>query len=191
MKLVKGVNLWIDSSDFPLQHMKGVGRKSDEWSYKLNKRGRRYMFILDGHGVIRRKWGGYSPKIHDGNWLELFKEWFATRLEGATVIGDQHFEWGKHHLKGKVTFHTPFKEPPKPTKQQMKTGKEIKLLTKEQQQYNEHVRETRGRIEDVFGWLKRTFACLGDPWPESPQQLDYVIDYSCGIWNAKRARLFA
>ena len=74
-KRVAGTCLWMDSSDFPLVKKKGEGRSSAYYSHKLGRRGRRYMFLRDGHGIIRRCWGGYSPKLYDGHWLEVYKEW--------------------------------------------------------------------------------------------------------------------
>jgi hypothetical protein len=43
-------------------------------------------------------WGGYSPKVYDGDFVELFAEWFEENLSSAGVISDQHFEWGKNAL---------------------------------------------------------------------------------------------
>jgi hypothetical protein len=62
--------------------------------------------LRDGHGRIRKVWGGYSPKIYDGSLLELNREWFEENLANAGVIADQQFEWGKKNLK-KVKFYTP------------------------------------------------------------------------------------
>jgi hypothetical protein len=56
------------------------------------------MVLADGKGVIRKLWGGYSPKIHDGNWLEIHKEWFEENLVGGVVVADNHFMWEKKKI---------------------------------------------------------------------------------------------
>jgi hypothetical protein len=56
----------MDSSDFPMQRRGKTSRKDPDWSYKLNRPGRRYMFLRDEKGKIRKIWGGYSPKVYDG-----------------------------------------------------------------------------------------------------------------------------
>lgn len=85
---LENVNLWIDSSDLPLEGKRKISKKDPSWSFKCNSPGRRYMFLLDGKGGVRKLWGGYSPKIYDGTFLELEKEWFEKELNGAVVVGD-------------------------------------------------------------------------------------------------------
>jgi len=148
------------------------------------------MFLRDGHGIIRRCWGGYSPKLYDGHWLEVYKEWLEKHLKGASVVADQHFEWGKTSLKG-VTFFTHIKKPAKPTKSQLKTGKDIKKLTIEQQKMNKDVRETRARIENVFGYLKTHFKVLAVLFLEDQEQLDAIVHYTSAIHNTRRQHHFA
>jgi hypothetical protein len=98
-KEVSKVCLWMDSTDFPKQKYRGCSTKEEDWSYKLNRPGRRYLVLRDGHGRIRKVWGGYSSKIYDGSLLELNREWFKENLANAGVIADQHFEWGKKKLQ--------------------------------------------------------------------------------------------
>jgi hypothetical protein len=50
--------LWMDSSDFPKQRRGKSSRKDPDWSYKLNRPERRYMFLRDGKGTIGKIWGG-------------------------------------------------------------------------------------------------------------------------------------
>jgi len=107
-KPFKSALFWMDSSDFPLIKRKGVGRKSTQWSFKLNRPGRRYMFLQDGRGHFQRLWGGYSPKLFDGDFLDLKRRWLEEKLSGSGVVADNHFAWGKKNLK-KVEFLTPFR----------------------------------------------------------------------------------
>jgi hypothetical protein len=46
--LLTNACLWMDSSDFPKQRRGKTSRKDPDWSYKLNRPGRRYMFLRDG-----------------------------------------------------------------------------------------------------------------------------------------------
>ena len=34
------------------------------------------MAMTDAKGRMHRLWGGYSPKVYDSDFLELFKPWF-------------------------------------------------------------------------------------------------------------------
>lgn len=78
------VNLWIDSTDFPLENKPhGKKTKSRHWSFKLNRRGRRYMFIRDGR-VLRFVSDGYSPKTHDGTYLEIERRTFSRDFVVST-----------------------------------------------------------------------------------------------------------
>ena len=43
------------------------------------------MFLQDTKARIRKVWGGYSPKVYDGDVLEIFKDWIDQRLKGATL----------------------------------------------------------------------------------------------------------
>ena len=90
---LKGTSLWMDSSDFPLQKYAGWSSKNDDYSYKTKSPARRYLFLTDARGVVRQVWGGYSPKIFDGNATEFLSPWIEANLGGATVVADQHFDW--------------------------------------------------------------------------------------------------
>ena len=60
----------LDSSDFHVLGFKGMTKKNILWSYKLNGAGRRYMLLTDGNGIPMKIFGGYSPKLYDGRWVE-------------------------------------------------------------------------------------------------------------------------
>jgi hypothetical protein len=40
-------------------------------------------------------WGGYSPKVYDGEFLKMQCQFIEEELAGATVLTDNHFKWGK------------------------------------------------------------------------------------------------
>lgn len=179
-KCVEDICLWMDSTDFPLQKWRGCTRKDPKWSYKLNRPGRRYMILRDGKGCVRKLWGGYSPKLFDGNFLELKRRWITKHLVGAAIVADTHFEWGKTHFK-EVKFHVPW---PQPAAGKRKKGEDvINKLTKEKETYNAAVKSVRARVEDTFGIVKQKFEALKSPWAEDDEQLDYLVQIAFGIYN--------
>ena len=104
---VKDSNLWMDSAELKLVGKKKFGRKSSKWSYKEQSPGRRYMILRDGQDKIRRVWGGYSPKRHDGTFLSDNKAELDQTLAGAVILADNHFSKGKN-LIGSIKFYTNF-----------------------------------------------------------------------------------
>lgn len=168
-KDLKKVNLWIDSSDFPLEGKRKIRKKSDEWIYKLNVPGRRFMVIMDGSTHIRACFGPYSPKLHDSSWLEANKKWVAGNLNKGVVVGDCHFSYGRKFKRAK--FHIPYSE-----------------LCKEYKNYigyNRDIRKIRGLVESPFGIAKELFKALRKPFPGSAEQLGYLVLIAFGIHNSK------
>jgi len=180
-KQVKGTNLWIDSTDFKMKGKRSTSRTKGDWSYKCNAPGRRYMFISDGVR-IRKIIGRYSPKIHDGKLLELFRDFFETDLKGATIIGDQHFEHGKKHFKN-VLFHTPIK---KASRRDNDLGEdEVVLNTNKEVKYNAAVRQARAQVETPFGIIDAKFDSLKKCWWDSVSEMDKLIYIAAGIINSE------
>ena len=183
-KPLDDVCLWTDSTDIPLTRGEGRGRKSDYWSYKLNKPGRRYLCFFDGLGQLRRIFGGHSPKWHDAELLKSQASTVEEEFNGASIIGDQHFE----ALKGfftNITFHAPFKHNPIKKKDKLKRGHKISKLTRSQIKYNQDVRTVRARVERPFSWLKQKFSTLNTWWEESEEQLDCLVFYAFGCYNMR------
>jgi hypothetical protein len=108
--VVKNTCLWLDSSDFHLEGKSTTSQKAPSWSYKLNSSSQHFMALQDAHGKIHALWGGYSPKVYNGDFLKSHKDWLDEYLAGATVITDTHFAWGK--TLEKVKFITPIPHPP-------------------------------------------------------------------------------
>ena len=86
------VNLLIDSTDFHLCGKASISRKDPSWSYKLNAPGQCFQIACDSHGKIQQVWGGYSPKVYDGNWVRIVKEILSTEFNGAHFIVDTHYK---------------------------------------------------------------------------------------------------
>eukprot|EP00026_Physarum_polycephalum_P019929 Phypoly_transcript_22202.p1 GENE.Phypoly_transcript_22202~~Phypoly_transcript_22202.p1 ORF type:complete len:189 (+),score=33.19 Phypoly_transcript_22202:49-567(+) len=172
-----------------MENKGGKRRKDKDWSYKCNSKGRRYMVLRDGKGRIRKMWGGYSPKVFDGHFLELFGEWFEEYLKGVGVIADQHFEGGKK-LKG-VIFYTAHHEPRfSHNNNNLATNEEdtvnLHLLTKEQLSFNNALYKLRARVELPFGEAKSIFRVLRQHWGESSNQLDNMVWIAAGVSSARR-----
>lgn len=177
---IKNACLWQDSIDIPLQRGQDRGRRSAYWSFKLNRPARRFMIIRDGKKQIRKIWGGYSPKVYDGIWLEMHKEWLEANLQGAAVLADCHFEWGRKNLNG-VVYHTPYQR--RARQADGPDGADVAVLSRDQEIYNEQVRTARARIENTFAQLTSTWQCLREPWAESEEQLDYVVLIAAACYN--------
>jgi hypothetical protein len=61
------VNLIMDSTDFRLFGRASALKKNSFWSYKLNRPRQRFQALVDAKGKFQGLWGGYSPKIYDGD----------------------------------------------------------------------------------------------------------------------------
>jgi hypothetical protein len=142
------------------------------------------MALSDGRGRVRKLWGGYSPKIFDGHFIEERRKWFEKHLAGAEVIADQHFRWGQKHLK-KVTFHI---AKPEPKKEGGRKNREdnVNDLTAKEKKVNIAIKESRARVEIPFGVIAKKFAALSRPWAEEDQQLDYLVTFAIGVANCER-----
>jgi hypothetical protein len=172
----------MDSIDL---HQEGVskGHKKDpSWSYKLNSPGQRYMALSDANGKFRALWGGYSPKVYDGDFLKLQRDWLETNLKGAVILADNHFEWGKTGLNG-VKFVTIVKH----KKGSRATGTGLSTLTKEVKQYNRELAAARARVENGFGRLVGVFDALQKPWGEDDEQQNACVWIAVGVDNARSA----
>lgn len=170
----QNVNLWIDTTDFPIEHRKGKkyqpkrGRKTEHWSFKLNKPGRRYHFVVNGRAKVVWKSDGYSPKQHDGAYVCDHRSMFEQNFAGGHIIGDEHYNKPKR-LFVDPAFYAPHRA----------SGH----LTNAQKKENRDHSRLRARVEMPFGWLKNTFAALEKPWAGGLEQLDYLVSYAVGIYN--------
>jgi len=85
------------------------------------------------------------PKVWDGEQLCLYQPWVEACLDGASVIGDQHFEIGT--LFNKVKFITPIEH----TTSKRKSGQGVVTLTKAEDQLNHAIHTTRAPETFVTG----------------------------------------
>lgn len=179
---VMGTNLWMDSFDVRLEGRSTVSRKDPSWSYKCNSPGVRYMALQDAHGKFRALWGGYSPKIHDGDFLKIYASQLSASVPGAVVVADCHFEWGKSNING-VKFITPF---PQPRGRPRADAVGLARLTAAQVRHNSKVHAARARVEGGFGRIEAIFDALRNPWAEGEEQLNALVWTAVGIANARR-----
>lgn len=110
---------------------------------------------------------GYSPKIHDGQYVMLNRYEFDHRFSGGVIIGDEHYQVCRQLQDPQIL--APFRA--------------SAHLTRAQQKYNDRLRIIRARVETPFAWLKRTFKSLDHAWRYSMRQLDFLVTYAVAAWN--------
>ena len=143
---VKNANLFMDSSDFRLKGKCNTSRKDSKWSFKCNSPDQRYMFLQDSRTVIKKIWGGYSPKVYDGDFLSINQNWIEENLNEAEILADFHFKNGEKLFKN-VKFHVPT---PNPSRGITGDSSGLSTLTKEQRRRNKNIRAARSRVEILF-----------------------------------------
>lgn len=165
--------MWIDSSDFPLERLKNKygksirGKKSEHWSYKLNRPGRRFHFVADGKTRILFLSHGYSPKLYDGQYVIGHRAVFETMFAGGNFIADDHYSIAT------VITDPSFTVP----------ARESAQLTVRQRQQKAQIHALRARVEMPFGWIKNTFEALNQPWAGDLTQLDHLVAFAVGVHN--------
>ncbi|KAL0479219.1 hypothetical protein AKO1_009235 [Acrasis kona] len=177
---IADANLRIDSTDMTRIGKRSTSKKSSGWSYKANSPAQRYMTLVDGRSRIVKLWGGYSPKIYDGDFLKLKKEFFEDTLgRGANILGDNHFMAGTKFRKCK--FYCNIKN--KTAKDTENKGKRLSMLTKDQKKFNGQHRTARAAVENPFGAMQTRFTMLKEPFQESESQQDALVTFACGHHN--------
>jgi len=152
------INLWIDSTDFQLARRGDKEEQKKIWSYKMKSPGRRYTMLQDAAGRIRMLWGGYNPKIYDGDFLCIATPWMNQNLLGATIVGDQHYQKSPKDLK--IPIITPTKLPKKTKSSKLKDWEKI---TAKQRSRNLKIRKIRARVELPFAYIDQHFKSLSAP----------------------------
>jgi DDE superfamily endonuclease len=172
------VNLLIDSSDFRLPGRSSVSKKDPSWSYKLNSPAQRYQVVCDASLQVRGIWGGYSPKIYDGHWVNMMKHTLVKEYSGARILGDCHYETGNSAIssiggQGEVQFFTAFPKPRgRKSKRDKSEGK--KSLTAAQKKWNKSCSHTRGRMEEPFSHVKQKWKAL-NLFLDGEEQQNYLV----------------
>lgn len=176
------VNLWLDSFDLPMENPKGWSKKDTNFSYKLNRYGRRYMVAMDGLTGIRWVGGGYSPKVYDGTYMQLMRRELSEVMKGARVVADAHFVTAGEGYEN-TKFITPY---PKPAGgKRRRSGEGVETLSKDKERFNIAQRELRARVEEPFGIIKQMFPILERPWREGKVELDGVVLMALAFHNLK------
>jgi len=173
------VNLWIDSSDFPIAGANKTNTKDLMWSWKLNKLGARFMVICDGKNKIRFISPYYSPKLYDGHWVQMNKFFLEQNFQEAVFIGDSHFEQGKN-LFDNISFVTPVQGV---SEEQRSDGEVRPSLNQKSINFNTEHRRIRAKIENPFGTLEKKYKILEEPFNERLLQLEYLVVIGCFILN--------
>jgi len=175
------VYIWIDSVDFPKEKRRPYSTKDSDWSFKLKGKGRRYMFVRNARGKILKIWGGYSPKLFDGNFIELLHNDIDKEFAGAHFIGDSHFEYGNQFLTNVKIWTNANKNDPEDSE----GAAPISKTKKSDAIYLRQHRRLRARVENGFGIMSQLFASLAIPWSEDVKQLDYLVHIAAAILNIK------
>ncbi len=188
----------MDSTDVKMINKKGKRKKGKDFNFKENSKERRYMLLLDGKKRVRKWWGGYSPKVYDGDFLMINRSWFEKRLKGAGVVADQHFELGRN-LK-RVTFYTKQRKSMKEDNSKSENDQTMNLEgeehskqdcvdysrnTKKERSYNRALYAIRARVKCSFSVLRTIFPILGMHWRKSETVLDKMIAIAIGVYNHK------
>jgi hypothetical protein len=185
-------NLIIDSTDFPLVGKSSTSRKDPKWSFKLNGPAQRFTVIVDARGKVQGVFGGYSPKLYDGDWVKLMADMLIEKFDGGHIIGDTHYETANRIVKAKggnthLKFYTPFA---KPRGRKRKRGEYpddlsigVKCLTKTQLTWNQKLSHIRARVESPFGLVKSRWSSLNNPFYESEEQHDYLVRIALATHN--------
>jgi hypothetical protein len=177
--------LWMDSIDLRVVR-KGQkrGKKSKWWSYKVNSPGHRYMCLRDGNGMIRKLWGGYSPKLYDSHFLQITQDYLEEKLRGAGVFADEHFRKQGNRFD-QVRFYTPYKTP---SSKDNEDGAETCKFTDKQVSWNKQQRTARARVENTFGLIHNRWKSLQKKWPDEMEQIDHLVWISAVVNNSIKKR---
>jgi len=178
---VKWGCLWIDSFDL---HQEGVckGHKKDpSWSYKLNSPGQWYMALSDAKGKFWALWGGYSPKVYDGDFLKLqnVTGWRPTSQE-PSFLQTTILSGGKTGLNS-VKFVTTVKH----KNYSRTTGASLSTLSKEVKKYNCELAAAHSCMENGFGQVVGVFDALQKLWGEDDEQQNACVWIAVGVVNAR------
>ena len=177
--VLKKVNLWMDSSDFALKGKSITLTKDKYWSYKAKSLGRRYQCIFDAEGRCRAIWGGYSPKVIDSQWVEIYKDELSTKFQGAHIIADCHYYASRNKVPG-VKFVTPIPDNVKKVPEDVKSY--LGILDKDKEM-NKKIRNLRARVEAPFAQIQNRFKALGGTFKDDDTQLDCLVYYALAIHN--------
>ncbi len=134
-------------------------------------------------GFVRFLRGGYTPKLDDNGFCQLFEEVIADNFEGANIVGDGHFTWAQEHFEGVHVFAPVSLSKGEP---EVDEGEGVGRLTKQQNENNKNLRTIRAAVESIFGWAKLNFEQLAKAWQEGDRQQKYMVWIACGVYNFQK-----
>ena len=137
------------------------------------------MALQDTHSKFQALWGGYLPKIHDGDFLKIYTSQLSACVPGTMVMADCHFEWGKSNINS-VKFITPF---PQPHSHPHADAISLAHLTAAQVRHNSKVHAAHAHVEGGFRHIKAIFNTLHNPWAKGKEQLNTLVWTAVGIAN--------
>lgn len=200
---VDQVHVWVDSVDFKRIQSQDEGHQGPGWSYKEGATARRYLVFSDAFQRVLRVLGPFSPKvsfhthapdcigimpqIYDGHQLLAHKAEVEDWFGGATIVGDQHFEWAAQHFErcrivAPVAAHTgPLEE----SASLRHETRRKRTLTESERTWNEAVREIRARVEAPFASCKTLFRALEQKFWESEEQHDCLVRTAFAFHNLR------
>lgn len=127
--------------------------------------------------------GGYTPKLDDNGFCQLFEEIIVENFEEANIVGDGHFTWAQKNIDA-VHFFAPLPEGPGNAEEGEGAG--VRHLTKKQIANNKELRNIRANVECIFGWIKLNFRQVAQAWQEGDRQQKYMIWILVGIYNYQK-----
>lgn len=183
-KPVCTANLWIDSTDVLICKQDDLKGQSEHWSGKENHYARRFMTVQDASGKFLKVWGGYSPKVYDGTFVEMFQEYFENNFQNGVFLADGHFSSVSRLMRNpKIIAPTPQRKKAKRRLNEDEDAEGLAVITKEEEKLLVAIHEGRSRVERPYASLKGKFEALETPWSEELVQLKYLFFYACAIYN--------
>ena len=158
-------------------------KKSTDWSFKEESPAQRFQVFTDCGGHIRLVVGGYSPKIDDQSFCQIWRDIWREKFPGANIAADGHYTWAMRHILN-PRFYAPLRTSRDgATREELEEMEEFTQLTREQKADNNALRRVRNRVESPFGWVKSNFKQLQTAWMESKEQQRYMVFLLCGTHN--------
>jgi hypothetical protein len=187
------VNLIMDSTDFRLSRRVSASKKDSSWSYKLNGPGQRFQAFVDAKRKFQGLWGGYSPKIYNGDWVKMMKEYLIRDFPSAQIIADTHYEIANQVIKevypnSSMKFFTPIAKPKGRKRKRVENIKKYisagaTTLTTEQEIWNKQVAHVRARVESPFGLIKAKWKSLSIVFFGDVEQHDCFVQIAVAVHN--------
>jgi predicted RNase H-like nuclease (RuvC/YqgF family) len=113
------------------------------------------------------------------------KQELDQTLACGVETADSHFVKGKTLFEN-VTFLTNIPKPKQSRKKKRDDsteGKDLEILTKEQEKFNKTLRRALTKVDSSFEFIKTKIDALVKLWSESEEKLDCLVWTASGIHN--------